>query len=60
MNFAAHIAEETAHLERMAAIPGAQGYAKDKAEKMAKWQPAMYAHLPQAVAQAINQQEQTP
>lgn len=50
MNLAAHIAAEAAHLQRMAAIPGAREYAKDKAEKMAKWQPVMYGRFPEIVS----------
>jgi hypothetical protein len=50
------IAAEEAHCRRLAATPGWQGYIKDKAERMAKWQPAMYGHLPQLVADAIREQ----
>jgi hypothetical protein len=60
LNLAAHIAAETAHIERMARIPGAREYARDKAQKMAKWQPAMYGHLPEIVsATPLNPQETT-
>lgn len=51
IDFAAHIAAEEAHIRELAAIPGWREYIEDKAERMAKWQPAMYGHLPEIVAQ---------
>ncbi len=51
MDFAAHIAAEEAHTRELAANPAWRAYIKDKAEKMARWQPAMYGRLPEIVAQ---------
>ena len=55
MDFAAHIAAEEAHTVQLASIPGWQDYIKKKTERMAKWQPSMYGHLPQLVAKTIRE-----
>jgi hypothetical protein len=60
MNYESHIAAEAAHLIRMAKDPGWRDYAKDKAEKMARWQPALYGNFPQLVAEAIKEKASDP
>jgi hypothetical protein len=50
VDYAAHIAAEEAHIRRLAADPGWRGYAVDKASRMAREHPGMYASLPQIVA----------
>ena len=50
-DFSTHIAAEEAHTRKLAAIPGWRGYIEDKARRMAKWQPGMYGHLPEIVAE---------
>lgn len=50
MDFSAHIAAEEAYTRELAADPAWREYIEDKAEKMARWQPAMYGRLPQIVS----------
>ena len=50
MDIAAAIAAEEAHTRALAADPAWRDYITDKAQRMAKWQPSMYGHLPQIVA----------
>jgi hypothetical protein len=58
IDFPAHIAAEEAWTRQLAREPGWRDYITDKVKRMAKWQPAMYGHLPEIVkATPINQPE---
>jgi hypothetical protein len=54
-DFPAQIAAEEAHIRKLAALPGWFEYADHKARGMAKKYPALYASLPQVVAQVIKE-----
>lgn len=51
------IAAEESQCRRLARIPGWQDYIKDKARRLAKEDPALYGHLPNLVAETINQEK---
>lgn len=55
IDLAAHIAAEEAHTQKLARIPGWQDYIKEKARRMAKHYPGLYAQLPQLVEQTIRE-----
>jgi hypothetical protein len=57
MNLSTHIAAEEAHTRKLAALPAWREYITDKAATYAKKQPALYGHLPQVVAETINQEK---